>query len=96
MKKNRNAFFNESNTSFQGYNPGFMPYQMNANSSFSAGNMMMPNMAGNDYEERLAKIERQIEIADALTRFACMIEKEEKYLALLQRQKAYLLNAMFI
>ena len=64
MKKNRNAFFNESNTSFQGYNPGFMPYQMNANSSFSAGNMMMPNMAGNDYEERLAKIERQINRLD--------------------------------
>lgn len=59
MKKNRNAFFNENNANFQGYNPmGVnMPYVTSANSSFYAGNM--PIMQ-NDFETRFAKIERQI------------------------------------
>ena len=61
MKKNRNAFFSESNMNFQGFNPmyGNTPYQnANINSSFYSG---MPPMMNNysDTEERLAKLERQ-------------------------------------
>ena len=49
-----------------------------------------------DMQIPLAEVERQVEIADKLKRFACLIENEEKYLKLLRRQKAYFLNAMFI
>lgn len=42
------------------------------------------------------EIEKQNEIADTLKRFACLIKNEEKHLKLLQQQKAYFLNAMFI
>lgn len=49
-----------------------------------------------DMQIPFAEAERQEEIADTLRQFACLIEKEEKYLRLLQRQKAYFLNAMFI
>lgn len=49
-----------------------------------------------DMQIPLAEVERQVEIADKLKRFACLIENEEKYLKLLLRQKAYFLNAMFI
>lgn len=61
MKKNRNAFFNESNMNYQGYNPmvANAPYQ-NANNPY-AGQMPMPiNNPYSEWEERLAKIERQI------------------------------------
>ena len=64
MKKNRNAFFAENNMNFQGYDPmmGNMPYQnMNQASSYYAGPMPIANMnEGNDFSERLAKIERSI------------------------------------
>lgn len=49
-----------------------------------------------DMQIPFAKTERQEEVADTLKRFACLIEREEKYLRLLQLQKAYFLNAMFI
>ena len=49
-----------------------------------------------DIQIPFAESERQEEIADTLRQFACLIEKEEKHLRLLQRQKAYFLNAMFI
>ena len=49
-----------------------------------------------DMQIPFAEVERQVEIADKLKRFACLIENEEKYLKLLRRQKAYFLNAMFI
>ena len=70
MKKNRNAFFAESNMNFQGYNPmaANAPYQnINANSSFYAGAPqmpMIPNMDISELSERLAKIERQISRLD--------------------------------
>ncbi len=70
MKKNRNAFFNEANMSYQGYNPnmnmpGPAPFQAQSSyNSFYAG--PNPNMAynNNDLESRLAKIERQINRLD--------------------------------
>ena len=40
--------------------------------------------------------EKQMSIANTLKGLACLIEKEEQHLKLLQRQKAYFLNAMFI
>ena len=49
-----------------------------------------------DMQIPFAKTERQEEVADTLKRFAYLIEREEKYLRLLQLQKAYFLNAMFI
>ena len=49
-----------------------------------------------DMQIPFAKVERQEELADTLKRFACLIEKEERLLKLLQNQKAYFLNAMFI
>ena len=64
MRKNRNAFFSESNMNFQGYNPmvANMPYQnMSSNNAFYAGNMPInPGLDLNEIPERLAKIERQI------------------------------------
>jgi len=64
MRKNRNAFFAENNMNFQNYNPmtANAPYQTaNAASSFYAGPMPMPGSIDlNDFSERLAKIERQI------------------------------------
>ena len=49
-----------------------------------------------DMQIPFAKVERQEELADTLKRFTCLIEKEERLLKLLQNQKAYFLNAMFI
>lgn len=69
MRKNRNAFFSENSSNFQGYNPmvANMPYQAtSSNSSFYAGPGMMPGMtnavpnSADDIESRFAKIERQI------------------------------------
>ncbi len=67
MKKNRNAFFSENNMNFQGYNPlvANAPYQASSsNNMFYSGQMpMMPNMPNNyldEYSERLAKLERQV------------------------------------
>ena len=70
MKKNRNAFFSESNMYAQNYDPNMnmpqMPYQAStAYNSFYAG--PNPNMASgqtNDLESRLAKMERQINRLD--------------------------------
>lgn len=63
MRKNRNAFFAESNMNYQGYNPmaGNIPYQTNSSNSFYAG-PMIPNSAAeyNDITQRLAKLERQL------------------------------------
>ena len=62
MRKNRNTFFQESNTSFtQGMMPPTMPYQAGTsyNSYYSGPNMGMGNYP-NDIESRLAKMERQI------------------------------------
>jgi hypothetical protein len=68
MRKNRNAFFSENNTNFQGYNPmvANAPYQSASfDSQFYSGNMPMPyNMEVNDFSERLAKLERQISRLD--------------------------------
>ena len=41
-------------------------------------------------------IEKQKAIAATLNKFATLIANEEKYLKLLQKQKSYFLNAMFI
>lgn len=41
-------------------------------------------------------IEKQKEVATILKRFAALIATEEKYLKVLQKQKSYFLNAMFI
>lgn len=72
MKKNRNSFFTEANMSYSGYNPNIpniapnVPYQQAQTSynSFYAGANNIPNnypqYTGNDIENRLAKIERQI------------------------------------
>jgi len=49
-----------------------------------------------DIQIPFAETEWQKDIADALKRFDCLIEKEEKHLKLLERQKTYFLNAMFI
>lgn len=49
-----------------------------------------------DMQIPFAKIERQEEVAYTLKRFAYLIEKEERHLKLLQQQKAFFLNAMFI
>ena len=62
MRKNRNAFFSESNINYQGYNPPVanMPYQnMHANNSFYMGNMPV-GIDQNEFMERLARLERQI------------------------------------
>ena len=58
MRKNRGAFF-ENNANMAGFNPGPMGFQANNYSSFYQGpaGMNMPNL---DIEERLAKIERQL------------------------------------
>ena len=64
MRKNRNSFFAENNMNYQGFNPmaANVPYQnVSANSSFYSGQMPMPiGIDTNDYNERLAKIERQL------------------------------------
>ena len=60
MRKNRNSFFSESNMNFQGYNPMLsnMPYQnYNSSNAFYAGNIP-PD--GNEFFERLSKVERQV------------------------------------
>lgn len=59
MKKNRNTFFQESQTSFNMPNPMMSQYQMMANNQ-----MYYPNGLNNDIEEKLAKIERQINRLD--------------------------------
>ena len=41
-------------------------------------------------------IEKQKELAAVLKRYVTMLSTEEKYLKLLQKQKSFLLNAMFI
>lgn len=71
MRKNRNSFFTEANSSYSGYNPNMnnmMPYQANSsyNSFYSGPNpgMMMPQNNYSDIESRLAKIERQISRLD--------------------------------
>ena len=63
MRKNRNSFFTESNSSYMGYNnPGMMgpmqqPFQ-NANPYYNGISEMPINQ--NDLESRFAKIERQL------------------------------------
>ena len=60
MKKTRNSFFAESNTTYQGIEPnlmGPMPYQAGTNYNAYYMGSAMPN---NDYESRFSKIERQI------------------------------------
>lgn len=75
MKKNRNAFFAENNSSYGVYNqmmPNPMaanvPYQSaTQNSSFYAGPYPNNNLGMNsmdDFSERLAKVERQINRLD--------------------------------
>ncbi len=63
MRKNRNSFFTESNTSFtQGMMmPPTMPYQAGSsyNSYYAGPNMGIVNTQP-DFETRLAKMERQI------------------------------------
>lgn len=76
MKKTRNSFFTEAGMSYSGFNPnvapnmmpGNMPYQAQTsyNSFYSGpnniqGNMPYPQITDtNTIENRLAKIERQI------------------------------------
>ena len=59
MRKDRNSFFAESSSNYQNYIPP--QYQMAANNSMMySGNVPM----NNDINERLAKIERQINRLD--------------------------------
>ena len=62
MRKDRNAFFQESSNSYQNYNSMMPPqYQMAANNSMMySGNMPL----NNDFNERLAKLERQVNRLD--------------------------------
>ena len=62
MRKDRNSFFAESSANYQNYN-GMIPpqYQMAANNSMMYSSNMPFN---NDVNERLAKIERQINRLD--------------------------------
>jgi len=75
MKKTRNSFFTEANMNYANFqNPGMMPqapnvpYQAstNYNSFYSgpAGAMNAPMMDQSNIENRLAKIERQINRLD--------------------------------
>lgn len=64
MRKDRNSFFAESSNSYQNYNGmGMMmpQYQMGANNSMMYSGNMPYN---NDINERLAKIERQLNRLD--------------------------------
>ncbi len=63
MRKDRNSFFAESSNSYQNYNTmGMMPqYQMGANNSMMYSGNIPYN---NDINERLAKIERQLNRLD--------------------------------
>jgi len=63
MKKNRNAFFSENNYNYQAFNPinNVPSFQASSNSQFFAGNNQMPILTPFDeINQRLAKIERQI------------------------------------
>lgn len=71
MRKNRNSFFTESNMNYQmPYNGGMvppnMPYQAgtNYNSFYSGPGMNTNNAYPEGIENRLAKIERQINRLD--------------------------------
>ena len=62
MRKDRNSFFAESSNSYQNYNSMIPPqYQMASNNAMMySGNVPF----NNDINERLAKIERQINRLD--------------------------------
>ena len=75
MRKNRNSFFSEANMSYSGYNPNMNMNMMAANAPYQASSAYNsfysgpnPNLNPNynymnnntDLENRLAKIERQI------------------------------------
>ncbi len=62
MRKDRNSFFAESSNSYQNYNSMIPPqYQMSANNSMMYSGNIPYN---NDINERLAKIERQLNRLD--------------------------------
>ena len=62
MRKDRNSFFQESSSNYQNYNSMMPPqYQMSSNNSMMySGNMPF----NSDINERLAKLERQINRLD--------------------------------
>ena len=61
MKKNRNAFFQETSSMYQGMDPNMMngPMPFNASTNYNAYYSNNANTF-NDYDSRLSKIERQI------------------------------------
>jgi len=71
MLRNRNSFFQEASMSSQSFMPNMMPYYnapvnaSQASQSYYSG--PMPNQYNNfdDYESRIAKLERQINRLDA-------------------------------
>lgn len=76
MLRNRNSFFQEASMSSQSFMPNIMPYQTyyngpvnasQASQSYYSGPMPNQNNYNNidDYESRIAKIERQINRLDA-------------------------------
>ena len=76
MLKNRNSFFQEAQFSSQSFIPNMMPYQQNFNAPVNASSASqsyysgpIPNQANynnfDDYESRIAKLERQINRLDA-------------------------------
>ena len=74
MLRNRNSFFQEAQFSSQSIMPNMMPYQQFPNAPVNASQASqsyysgpMPNQYNNyeDYESRIAKLERQINRLDA-------------------------------
>ena len=74
MLRNRNSFFQEASMSTQSYMPNMIPYQPNFNTpvnaaqasqSYYSGPMPNQNNYFEDYESRIAKLERQINRLDA-------------------------------
>ena len=75
MLRNRNSFFQEASMSTQNFIPNMMPYQNPYNGPVNASQASqsyysgpMPNQNNynyDDYESRIAKLERQINRLDA-------------------------------
>ena len=76
MLRNRNSFFQEASMSTQSFMPNMMPYPTNFNMPVNASSASQSYYSGpvpnqqnynnfDDYDNRLAKIERQINRLDA-------------------------------
>ena len=76
MLRNRNSFFQEANCSTQSFMPNMMPNPMNYNQGVNAAQASQSYYSGpalnqgnynnfEDYDNRIAKLERQINRLDA-------------------------------